>query len=313
MKCTLLTKDEVCQNQSCIFKKYGTNAAVTDFSLLLGLEVSNDHTSDSLYYKDREFTDTRAADYWTRTKENDKVIVMSSYSFGYNSPKKLDYQFIGIRPVLKYSDIRNEINNIEISDKEVLEVQYGEYPQTICDEKINLEIEKKYKEGKILKTEKKYTINSKESEIFFPQELNEYIYNNKKYIRFIADRDIIRTKLSNKKYIEYSKAYWIKVEPIIWMIDEDKDIAVSKKILITGIPFDKYYSGIFEETNMYNYLNNYFIKEIKTKKKKKQKNKLDDIEEKIENMSLEELQQLRFIIENQIKKEVKIKRKGGII
>lgn len=97
------------------------------------------------------------------------------------------------------------------------------------------------------------------------------------------------------------------------MIDEDKDIAVSKKILITGIPFDKYYSGIFEETNMYNYLNNYFIKEIKTKKKKKQKNKLDDIEEKIENMSLEELQQLRFIIENQIKKEVKIKRKGGII
>lgn len=311
MKCTLLTKDEVCQNQLNIFKKYGTNAAVTDFSLLLGIEVSSDHTSDSLYYRDIEFTDTRAADYWTKTKQEDNVVAISSYSFGYNSPKKINNLFLGIRPVLKYSSIKNEINNTKISDKEVLEVQYGEYPQTICKE--SAEIEKMYKEGKLLKTEKTYTINSKNTNTFSPETLNEYYYKDKKYIRFIADRDIIRTKLSNKKYIEYGKAYWIEVEPIIWMIDENNDIAVSKKLLTTGIPFDKSYNGKFEDTEIYNYLNNYFIKEIKAEKKLKQKTKLDDIEKEIENMSLEQLQELRFIIEKQIKKEVKVKRKGGII
>lgn len=313
MECTLLTKEEVCQNQLQIFKKYGTNAAVTDFSLLLGIEVSSDHTSDSLYYRDKDFNDTRAADYWTKTKEKDKVTVISSYSFGYNSPKNINKLYIGIRPVLKYSDIKSEIDNAEISEKKVLEVEYGEYPQTICEDKTNFEIEKMYKEGKIIKTGKKYTINTNESKTFSPQELDEYSYNNKKYIRFIANRDLVRTKLSNKKYIEYKKPYWIKVEPVIWMIDEEKNLAVSKKLLFTGIPFDKDYNGKFEETIIYNYLNNFFIKEIIFKKNKKEKTKIDTIEEEIENMTLEELQELRFIIEKQIKKEVKIKRKGGII
>lgn len=300
MKCTLLTKDEVCNNQLQIFKKYGTNAAVTDFSLLLGIEVSSNHTSDSLYYRDKVFEDTRAADYWTRTKE-ETPIAISSYSFGFNSPKNINNLYIGIRPVLKYAKIINETYDKKITDKEILEVKYGEYPQTVCEDKTNLELEKLYKEGKLEKTEKIYTINSNKTETFFPQKIIEYTYNGKKYIRFIADRDTIRTKLSNKKYIEYNRPYWIKVEPIIWMIDEKQDIAVSKKLLITGIPFDENYNNTFEETNIYKYLNEYFIKEIKTENNE------------LEKMSLRELQELKLKIEKQMKEEAKIKKRGGII
>lgn len=311
MNCTLLTKDEVCQNQLQIFKKYGSNAAVTDFSLLLGIEVSSNHTSDTIYYKDEEFTDTRAADYWTKTKEKDKIITVSSYGFGYNSPQKINNLFLGIRPVLKYSEIKNEIIDKKISDKDVLEVKYGQYPQTLCSEKYRVELEKIYKEGKTIKTGKTYTVNSKDN-IFSFQTLDEYQYNNKNYIRFIADRDVVRTKLSNKKYIEFNNPYWLEVEPITWMIDEEKDIAVSKKILITGIPFSKNLNDPFEDTFMYKYLNNYFIKEIDVRTQIKAKNKLESIEKEIEKLSLKELQELRYIIESQIKKEVKIKRKGGI-
>ena len=310
MECTLLTKDEVCGSRLQIFKQYGTNAAVTDLSLLLGIEVSSDHTSDTLYYQDKDFIDTRAADYWTKTKDKDKVIAISSYSFGYNSPKKTNDLYLGIRPILKYSDIKEYIQNRKISDKEVLEVDFGEYPQTICGKKIEFELEQMYKENTITKTEKKYTIISNET--FLPQEINEYIYNDNKYIRFIADRDIIRTKMSNKKYIEYGKAYWIKVEPITWMIDEKEDIAVAKKLLISGIPFGSY-NNKFEETEIYNYLNKYFIKEIKSEIKITEKSKLENLEEELESLTLQELQELRIILEQQIKKEVKVKCKGGII
>lgn len=312
MECTLLTKEEVCDKQLQIFKKYGTNAAVTDFSLLLGIEVSSDHTSDSLYNIDRDYFDTRAADYWTKTKEEDKIIAISSYSFGYNSPKNIKNRYLGIRPVIKYSDILEEYQNKRISDKEVIEVEYGEYPQTICDEKRRLELEKEYKENKLIKTDKIYTVNTNKEESFIPTELPEYYYNGKKYIRYIADGNQIRTRLSNKKYIEYKKAYWIEIKPIIWMIDEKEDIAVSKKLLVTGIAYDQTNNKNFEETEIYKYLNNYFIKEIKSEKKIKEKRKLDELEEELDNLSLQELQELRIILEKQIKKEVKIKCKGGI-
>ena len=308
MQCTLLTKDEVCDIPLEIFKKYGTNAAVTDFTLLLGIEVSSDHTSDSLYYKDSKFTDTRAADYWTKTKEGDKIIAISSYSFGYYSSKKVNNLFLGIRPVLNYSDIKDNVTDTLISDKKVLEVEYGEYPQTVCEEKVNAELEKLFREGNLVKTGKRYTINSSNISNFF-QTISEYSYKGRKYIRFVADRNDIRTRLSNKKYIEYGKPYWIEVEPITWMIDED--IAVSKRLLITGILFDINYSGVFEDTQMFDYLNNYFVKEIKAEKKKKERNRFDDLE--IENMSLEELQELRFKIEKELKRKVKIIRKGGVI
>ena len=49
---------------------------------------------------------------------------------------------------------------------------------------------------------------------------------------------------------------------------EETDIALSKDILVAGIQFDnkKKNSGNFENSNMYKFLNTYFIKDIQTAK-----------------------------------------------
>ena len=87
MVADFLTKDQVCgKNCLSIFKRYGTNAAVTDISILLGCGVTNNHTSDSIF---NDF-DTRSADYYTKTKSNSRVIAISSYGFGYNGEKSLE-------------------------------------------------------------------------------------------------------------------------------------------------------------------------------------------------------------------------------
>ena len=75
------------------------------------------HTSDTPYYLDPLFSDTRAADYWTKTLEEGKVVTISSYSFGYNSLTKRTNKYIGIRPVIKYSDIKDDVQDKQISDK----------------------------------------------------------------------------------------------------------------------------------------------------------------------------------------------------
>jgi hypothetical protein len=66
--------------------------------------------------------------------------------------------------------------------------------------------------------------------------------------------------------LEFIPSYWIEVEPITWLIDRDNDLAISEKILLSGIMFDnrnleldqyKKYPSILEL-----YLNHYFKNEI---------------------------------------------------
>lgn len=300
---TFLTKDQVCDDEKKleIFKKYGTNASITDFSLLLGVGVTRDHTSESPYNHDLRLKDTRAADYWTKTIENDKVIAISSYGLGFCGPKKINDREIGIRVSVNYQKIKNKIiDKRKINN--ILEVDYGEYPQTIVDKKLQMKLENLYKEGNLKTTGKQYTVNSGEEDIIF-QTITEYEYKEDKYIRFVADRNIIRTRLSNKKYMEYNKEYWIKVEPITWLVDERENIAVTKKILLSGIPYNDKVTDNFEETIIYKFINYYLSKEIVPNNK--------TIKEIIQDMNLEELQELKSFIEKQIK-EVKVKSIGGM-
>lgn len=309
MEITLLDKDDVCgSNALQIFKKYGTNAAVTDFSILLGCGVTSDHTSDSTFYD----LDTRSADYFTKTKANNKIVAISSYGFEYNGEKKLDDRFIGIRPIVKYSDIKNSCYDEILSDKNVKEVKFGEYPQTLCEKKTYNELEELYKKGMLKRSNKIYTTDSKISGQFKKQTHIEYEYNVNKYIRFIADRNIVRAKLSDEKNIEYNKAYWIKTEPIIWMIDEKENIAVSKRILISGIPFDDNYNCDYNNSLIKKYLNEYFAKEILAEKPITKKDRFCNIKAHIDDLTLEELQELRIIIEEEMREKAKVRCKGGI-
>ncbi len=75
--------------------------------------------------------------------------------------------------------------------------------------------------------------------------------------------------LSNGEMYKDDNYVWVEVSKVKWLVDEENDIALSKNILVAGIQFDnaKDYEGNFENSNMYKYLNTYFIKDIQMKEK----------------------------------------------
>ena len=46
-------------------------------------------------------------------------------------------------------------------------------------------------------------------------------------------------KLSDGRTIQDGTPYWVEVEPIKWMIDERTNIALSKKLIFSGVQFNR--------------------------------------------------------------------------
>lgn len=246
-------------------------AELTDLAILQGARVSNVNYSKSFFHRDRElilrtkkdrkcgvywlnaksgdynydFTgnsdrDDRLPDDWTRFDSNTEVVL--SNIFVTAKPNETD---IATRITVPYSEIKNECTKKEIDEiDKKLEVEFGEYPQTIVSDEIQEQLEQKYQENTLSKTNKVYTWNKTH---------NEYEFKNNKYIRFENE---------NQEHV------WIKVEPVRWWVDEEKDVAVTEKGLFAGIPFDnkKEYNGDFSKTNLKNYIDKYFSKEIEPSK-----------------------------------------------
>ena len=64
--------------------------------------------------------------------------------------------------------------------------------------------------------------------------------------------------------IRYGNPYWVSVEPIKWMIDEKEDIALSKKIIFSGVQFNRIsnYRVDFNKTDIKEFMDKYFSKDI---------------------------------------------------
>ncbi len=260
---TFLTKEQI--SQLDILKKYGTKCAITDFSILLGGYASwAHHTSEGKTYKDR------TGWWWTKTADgnNDAIVVRSD---GVSSHYKALSRDICARPALPYSSIGTIASNETRDSFGIKEVEYGEYPQTIVNERLSKELEENYQQGNdIRKTGKTYTTDSIDyndlDRSFEPRKHEEFEYKGRKYIRIVGDQYTEDHILSDGRIIVSGKPYWIKVEPIKWLIDERANIALSKKNLFAGIQFHRKrdYKGDFEKTDIKQFMNNYFSKEIRT-------------------------------------------------
>ena len=151
-----------------------------------------------------------------------------------------------------------------MGENDTFEVEYGEYPQTLVDSKTQNKLEKIYlleqlkKEEyrtKMKKTGKVYTFDHlPASPVNFNKPIrpicyDELVYNNQKYIRLWENCD---------RYL------WIKVEPIIWLIDEETELLIFKKILLSGIRFADRLSDTsnFNNSDMKYYLDNFMKYEI---------------------------------------------------
>lgn len=259
---TLLTEEQIYgKNQLDIIKKYGSKCAITDFAILLGGYVAQDYyTSEGKTLKDR------TGWWWTKTPAYDNARVVDI--LGISGWNYVDKRNGGARPALTYSTISSITSNGVRGRSEVKEVQYGEYPQTIVDEIHSRELERLYNNGALKTTGKKYTTDSVRwqdvDKPFMARKHIEYEYNGNKYIRFVADSNCAGEVLSDGRTIIAGNVYWVKVEPIIWLVDERANIALAKKIIFSGVQFNRKrnYQGNFEDTNMYWFLNKIFAKDI---------------------------------------------------
>ena len=260
-------------SRSKIFAKYGTKCVITDFSILLGGLAS------SYYFVEEEGLNKPTGSWWTcsieRFKRRDVKIVRYD---GGSDESSFDRLSIGVRPVIPCSKILSKDNNLK---NEILEMEYGEYPQNIVSRDLSLDLERLYQDELLETTGKNYTINCK-------YEINtykEYEYNGKKYIRFIGDPYYEGESLSNGTELKLGVPYWVEVSPIKWLVDKKHNIALSKKILFAGMPFDDFNERRktnYKKSLIYNFLNTIFVKDIiPSKTNQKEKTKIELLLEEI--------------------------------
>ena len=263
---TFLTEEElfgvIGHNRSAIFSKYGTKAAVTDFSILLGAYVdSYDFSIES------DALENRTGYYWTKSLDGDDDLLLVDSS-GNKDWNYFRDRTCCARLVIPYSRICYYSKREKVNEYFVRELEFGEYPQTIVDKNYSRELEKACTNGTIKKTGKYYTTDSvfyNDEDIKFKSRTHaEYEYNGSKYILFVGDKNCADYKLSDGRIIKKDNPYWVKVEPITWLIDEKEDIAVTKKLLFAGVQFkwNEVYNGNFYDTDIKSFIDKYFSKEI---------------------------------------------------
>ena len=185
-------------------------------------------------------------------------------------------QDIGIRVTVPYSYIKDDCTRKEIDQLDGwLEVEYGEYPQSLAPIEIQEELEKQYQQGTLKTTDKQYLIDTL---------YKEYIHEGSKYIRVDAYNKTPYKK-NGKEYKDRDIA-WIKVEPITWWVDETKDIAITERNLIAGISFHnkKEYDGNFKDSKLRVYLNQFFAKDIKPSTVQRTIKVIPQLKEKVDKL-----------------------------
>lgn len=133
----------------------------------------------------------------------------------------------GIRPIVPFQKIANGIISKCINEDGILEVEYGYYPQNIL---ISDEGEQTQWINNTLYAN--YTNN-----VYKPNDMNslsEHEYNGNRYIIFytmFSKQEAYSEKLSDGSSVDPEKTYFIKVEPIKWLVDKKSGLAISKYIL----------------------------------------------------------------------------------
>ena len=226
-----------------ILRKRGREAQVTDYAALLGA------------YKN--YIDKGLGCYWAKSFSCcDRVTTISPDRQDDVVPNSRE---CSVRPVIKYSSLDDGLVSNRASDG-VLEVEYGYYPQQAVDSFMQITLEGAFRRNEIFKTNNTFTvypIRFVDGEEIFEQEiLDEYIYNEERYVRMIASPWRGHTaKLSSGELCNEGDVVWINVTPIKWWIDEKKKKMLTEELLFSGLLF------IDEEADVYKYKNT-FTKEL---------------------------------------------------
>jgi len=260
---TLLTEEQILgdkngNGQLDVIKKYGRTAKPTDLAAILGNTTSEYGSTSS---------------FWTSSSTGKWVYSNRVFCLEYAGdemawPPPL-WRQPSVRPVLRPTETaklqptvrKKSVNGVDV-------VEYGEYPQTVANDKTSERLESLHGSGYLHPTGKNYTFDSVASirdyeAPFKATSYPEYELDGRKYIRVLGYPNEGCSELSTRKQVEDGKPYWVQVQPIEWLVDKS-GTWVSKKCLLAGIQFDtkKEYNGDFSKTFMKKYLDTYFAKEI---------------------------------------------------
>jgi len=255
-----LTIDQVIgQKQLDIFKQYGLTSRVTDFYILLdGFVLTNFQLLDSYSLENR------TGQWMLQTSCNDDNFNFIDHRGfkGYSS--KLNRQKAP-RSVLLCDDSTYYSTFYQKSLGKIIEVSVCEYPQTVVNEVEEINLEKLYSNNKLNKTGKVYItdyprINIDSNAIFMSYEHIEYEYNGCKYIRFKTLHSYCNGKvLSNGRRIYPNSVYWIKVEPVKFIVDLRNRVIIPKDLLLAGIQYDNPFCDNPNQIFIDQYMNKYFL------------------------------------------------------
>ena len=262
-KLTLMSEGQIWGEQRLdVIKKYGTRCAATDLAILTGCYLYNNYKVN-----EDNSLEGRTSWCWTRSDDKDNDVRVADNGgrryYAYRCKRGG-----AVRPALQSSTIRSLISpNKERGYNGTYEVECGEYPQMVAETDHQAILESELHSGNLKKTGRNYTFDSRapydKDSKFDPITYNEYEYQGKKYIRIKANTGV--AQLSNGEKYHNGEYVWVEVSPVRWLIDERKGILVSKKALVSGIRYlskDENYKGDFKRTEMYEYLNNYMLKDL---------------------------------------------------
>ena len=257
--------------KSEVFAKYGLFAGVTDLTILAGYrEWAEGELPDPLY-KNEVIGGYYTTGYVETRFSNHEVVYVDTY--GRLSSTFIHHAFEAIRPVLKLNEklFQEVISNKKLGYNGTFEVEYGEYPQYVASDQMQQKLEKIFNSedrhaNGLIPTGKYYVLGYDYCENE-PKKYLEYVYKGKRYIRIksITDSDHILSNGVTNHYSFYN--YWVEISPVVWQIDEDNSLLISKKCLLSQIVFSYHYETDFSKTDIYQFMNKYMLKDLFTGKR----------------------------------------------
>lgn len=234
---TILKENEISENNRV--------ATLTDYAISNGARVYGKRGKQKL------------GRYWTSTCNpeilNATFIETNGLSYP-NADKKLVNYGYGVGLRLGFNVSSDLFKKIEkeygktIKDGEEF-VYFAEIENIVSDE-----LEKELNASKeVHKLDYSCVRNKGVLKYFVPEEIPLYEYCNRVFAKVTPN--YLKDKNKEKEYV------WMEVKKIKWLRDQDN--VVSKNIITGGIDFHNwYYSGKFNETSVYNYINKQLVPEI---------------------------------------------------
>lgn len=272
-ECTFLSKEQLIgENCLLLFYTIGLECNTTDFARGIGgVEDSNatrNHPETNNYYGEYALRDI---DYKTNPSIYFQLTTISS--IGVHMPYVKTRRDFFIRPVLRVKSMVPFLPLIERDNSNHLILKLGSYPSTIENNQIRLE--SLFQENKIPSEEEYYLIDNEKEPV--------YKYKKKYYVR--AAQYYTKVKYSNGITCQdLDKPLWFIIEPITWYVDLENKLLISKNLITSNTSYSTFYEKDrpqkFEDTILYEYLNETLLKKIfMMNKKLSNKKNIEDLED----------------------------------